>query len=150
MLKNNLVIKRVTRLSDKVLEDINLLLSQWYKKSYSIDPEYLTLVIKNNYLIALYDYDHGSIVGIVTLIKIPKLSGVKGSIEHLILDEKYRGQGLGEKLMVYAIDFAKSLGINTLFLTCESEREVANALYQKLGFNIKKTNFYYLNLNNSK
>ncbi len=138
-------IKQITSFNQEFLDCVNVLLSQWYKKSYSIDPDYLALVIKNSYLIALYDQD--CIVGIVTLVKMTKLSGVKGSVEHLILDEKYRGKGLGEKLMISAIDFAKNLKIDTLFLTCEPEREVANALYQKLGFITKKTNFYYLNLN---
>lgn len=109
-----------------------------------MSPHYFKKLIKKNHLIGLYDGD--KIIGTVTLIEIYKLSGIKGSIEHLILDEKYRGRGLGKKLMIFAINLAKRLKIKTLFLTCEPGRIVANSLYQKLGFKIKKTNFYYLDL----
>lgn len=136
-------IKVLTKSGKNVLSDLNKLLAQW-KKGYQITPGYFKRVIKESHLIAVCQKDR--VVGMVTLIKIHKISGVKGTIEHLILDEKCRGRGLGRELMNYAISLAKKLEIRTLFLTCEPKRKAANALYKKLGFKIKKTNFCFKNL----
>lgn len=122
------------------LDDLNRLLLQWSSKGYQLTPQYFKKLIKKSHILCLYD--KGNVIGTVTLIEIQKLSGPKGSLEHLILDEKYRGRGLGKELMNFAISVAKTLKIEVLFLTCEPDRLVANVLYQKLGFKIKKTNFY--------
>lgn len=139
-------LKRIAKAEKKNLDDLNRLLGQWSKKGYQMNSEYFKKLIKKSHLLGLYD--RNKIIGTVTLIEIHKLSGIKGSIEHLILDEKYRGRGLGKKLMVFAIDLAKKLKIETLFLTCEPYRTIANSLYKKLGFKIKKTNYYVKNIKN--
>ena len=90
--------------------------------------------------------DAGSIIGTVTIVPLYKLSGLKGSVEHVLVDEAYRGKGLGEKLMRHAIEYAKQQGMGKLFLTVEPERVVAKKLYQKLGFTKKETDFYQLSL----
>ncbi len=143
--EDNLVIKEIARFDKNVLLDLNNLLLQWSQKNrYQIKPDYFKSLIKNSHLIAMYDGE--KIIGTITLIEIYKLSGIKGSLEHLLIDEKYRGKGLGKKLMLYAIGLAKKLKMDVLFLTCEPKRTVANLLYQKLGFKIKETNFYYLDI----
>ncbi len=144
-MENNFVIKKIHHFDEKALSDLNTLLLQWSnKKNYQISPEYFKVLIKQSDVLVLYDGN--DIIGTVTLIGMHKLSGLKGSVEHLLVSEKYRGKGLGKKLMHCAIDLAKKSGIERLFLTCEPEREAANALYQKLGFKIKETNFYYLDV----
>ena len=137
-------VKRITKINKNILGDINGLLSQWYGKEYRIDPRWLAQVIKNSYLLGVYDGKN--LVGIVTLIEMHKISGYKGSVEHLMVDEKYRGQKLGEKLMVYAINLAKKLKMKDLYLTCEPRSIAANALYKKLGFEKKESRVYYKNL----
>lgn len=126
------------------LKDLNNLLLQWSNKGYQMSPRYFKKLIKKSHILVLFNKNR--IVGTVTLVELSKLSGAKGSIEHLILDKKYRGRGLGKSLMNFAVNSAKKLKIKTLFLTCEPERKVANNLYKKLGFKIKKTNFYFKNL----
>lgn len=136
-------IKVLTKPDKNALDDLNKLLPQW-KKGYQISSGYFKKFIKESHLITVCRKNR--VIGIVTLVKIHKISGVKGAIEHLILDEKYRGRGLGKKLMGCAVSLAKKLKIETLLLTCEPERKAANALYKKLGFKIKKTNYYYLDI----
>lgn len=143
-MENNFTIKKINEFDEKALLGINALLMQWSDKGYQIGVNYFKALIKNSHVLVLYD--GSDIIGTVSLINIYKLSGLKGTIEHLMVSEKYRGQGLGEKLMRHAIDVAKELGMERLFLTCEPERVVANALYQKLGFKVKETNFYHLDL----
>jgi len=143
-MKTELVFKKVKNFNKKNLQDINKLLLGWSGMGYQISPSYLDKFIKNSHFLVALDGE--SLIGMVTVVPIYKVSGVKGSIEHLFIDEKYRGKGIGKDLMSFAIDLAKKLKIETLFLTCEPNREVANKLYQKLGFKVKDTNFYYLDL----
>ncbi|MEK7664029.1 MAG: GNAT family N-acetyltransferase [Patescibacteria group bacterium] len=138
------IFKVIKGFSKKDLKDLNELMLQWSKKRRKISPEYFKKLIKKSHILTLSDGSR--IIGTVTLVEINKLSGLKGSIEHLIIDEKYRGRGLGERLMKYAISHARKLEIETLFLTAEPDRLIANNLYKKMGFKIKKTNFYQLKL----
>ncbi|MDO8530463.1 MAG: GNAT family N-acetyltransferase [bacterium] len=140
----NSKVKKIARFDKTALLGLNSLLKQWSKKKYQITPAYFKKLAAHSHILALYDGK--TMIGTVTLIPLYKLSGVKGSIEHLIVDEKYRGRGLGKKLMQGAIDLAKKLNMDAIFLTCEPERKVANALYKKLGFKTKDTYFYSLEI----
>ena len=141
-MESHFTIKKITRFNKKTLLGINKILLQWSKTGYQMTPEYFTSLITHSCVLVIYDKN--DIIGTVTLVRIYKLSGLKGTIEHLIISEKYRGKGLGEKLMRHAIDLAKKLHIEKLFLTCDLDRVAANSLYQKLGFKIEKNNFYFL------
>ncbi len=136
-------IKRIVTYSKKVWQDVNALMVQWSNKGH-IDQDYLKKVIRENYLIGLYDGN--TIVGMVTVINLYKVSGLKGSIEHLILDERYRGAGWGKKLIQEAMKIAKKAGMKDISLTCEPHRKAANALYKKIGFTAQDSIFYRKNL----
>ena len=136
-------VKKITRFDKPALLGLNELLKQWSKKT-QITPTYFKKLAAQSHVLALYDGKN--MIGTVTLIPLYKLSGVKGSIEHLIIDEKYRGRGLGKKLMLHAIATARKAGMKTLFLTSEPQRIVANILYKKLGFIQKETNYYFKHL----
>ena len=73
-------------------------------------------------------------------------TGSKAWIEDVVVDDMFRGRGLGRKLVTHAIDYCKSQNINTLMLTSNPKRVAANALYQSLGFERKETNVYKMNL----
>jgi len=67
-------------------------------------------------------------------------------IEDMIVDESQRGKGLGEKILLDLIAWAKQQGIEVIELTTNPRRVAANALYQKTGFKLHPTNHYLLNL----
>ena len=136
--------KKIENFNEKDLAGINRLLTQWSDTGYQMNADYFKELIIKSHILCLYNNE--DMIGTVTLVPLYKLSGSKGSVEHLIIDESQRGKGLGEKLMRFALDFAKEQNIETLFLTCEPQRIAANALYKKLGFTIKDTSFYQLNL----
>ncbi len=146
--EDNFSIKEIVQYNDYDLKGLNKLLRQWSATGYQMDAGYFKSLIKHSHVILLCDKK--KVIGTVTLIPVHKLSGKKGSLEHLIVDEKYRGRGLGEKLMRHAIELAKTLNMETVFLTYEPDRVAAGSLYKKLGFKIKKTNFCYLHLKNGK
>jgi ribosomal protein S18 acetylase RimI-like enzyme len=62
-------------------------------------------------------------------------------IGHLAVDEKYRRQGFGLRLLEYAENEARAQGKPKLTLLTEIENSSAQALYNKFGFKI--TNIIY-------
>jgi ribosomal protein S18 acetylase RimI-like enzyme len=67
---------------------------------------------------------------------------VRAWIEDVVVDEQARGRGAGEALNRAAMDKAASLRVKTVDLTSRPSREVANRLYQRLGFVPRDTNVY--------
>lgn len=86
------------------------------------------------------------IVACATLCLFVSPTGRKASIEDVVVLPEYQGLGLGLKLMQYVLDRAQSWAPVTLQLTSRPARVAANALYQKLGFRQKETNFYTMKL----
>ncbi len=88
------------------------------------------------------ELDNNDIAGILTLVSYYIPSGKKFWIEDVVVDKSQRGRGFGEKLMSFAIDFARASGAETIDLTSRPSRVAANRLYQKTGFVIRETNLY--------
>jgi ribosomal protein S18 acetylase RimI-like enzyme len=88
--------------------------------------------------------EQGSIVGSLTLAVFRIPTGVRAWIEDVVVDEAARGQGVGEALSREAIRLARDAGARTVDLTSRPEREAANRLYARLGFQQRATNVYRL------
>ena len=85
-----------------------------------------------------------SIIGTGSIFFGQTLYGVWAFIEDVVVDKDYRGQGLGEGIMLALIKRAKNRKIEGIRLTSRPERVAANRLYKKLGFKLKRTNYYAL------
>ena len=48
--------------------------------------------------------------------------------------ERFQGRGVGRKLMIYALERLKALGIQDIFLATAETNEAARHLYESLGF----------------
>jgi ribosomal protein S18 acetylase RimI-like enzyme len=90
--------------------------------------------------------DHGEIVGALTLTIYRVPTGIRSIIEDVIVDNAVRGQGIGEALMLRAIEVAKEKGAKNISLTSNPMREAANRLYLRLGFKKRETNAYQMKL----
>jgi ribosomal protein S18 acetylase RimI-like enzyme len=88
----------------------------------------------------------GSIVGTLTLVAFRIPTGVGAWIEDVVVDERARRQGVGEALMQAAIRLAEESGARHVNLTSRPDREEANRLYRRLGFEQRDTNVYRLRL----
>ena len=89
--------------------------------------------------------DDGVIVGTLTLVTFRIPTGMRAWIEDVVVDEDaVRGKGLrtGEALTRAALAKAADAGCKTVDLTSRPSREHANALYQRLGFELRETNVY--------
>ena len=79
----------------------------------------------------------------ITLIFSPTLNGeAKAWIEDVVVEKKYRGMGIGKKLVLRALEKAGQLGARVISLTSRPSRVEANKLYKKLGFELVGTNCY--------
>jgi ribosomal protein S18 acetylase RimI-like enzyme len=90
---------------------------------------------KNNELIVAEN--DGAIVGTLQITFTPSISfqgGKRATVESVRVDAKFRGQGLGKDLMLWAIERAKKEGCHTLQLTTNSDRADAHRFYENLGF----------------
>lgn len=56
-------------------------------------------------------------------------------LEAFRVDKKYQGQGLGQKLINYCIDYLTNIGYTEFTIGVEEDNEIAKHIYFKLGFN---------------
>jgi ribosomal protein S18 acetylase RimI-like enzyme len=88
----------------------------------------------------------GQIVGMALLATLTTLAGDTGYVEEVAVDEAARGQHVGTALMDGLIGLARQKGLWRLELTTRPARVAANQLYQSLGFGLRETNCYRLDL----
>jgi len=67
-------------------------------------------------------------------------------LNDLFVKESARGQGVGEKLMKIALEFAKKTRAKGVLLETAEDNITAQRLYEKLGFEREANYFYYFNI----
>jgi ribosomal protein S18 acetylase RimI-like enzyme len=87
------------------------------------------------------------IVGLATLIIYRVPTGLRGYIEDVVVQKTHRGRGIGEALVQACLEKARQDGCPQVMLTCNPGRDAANRLYQRMGFELRKTNVYRYSLN---
>ena len=104
------------------------------------------IVKSENSILFIAKNENEEIAGTLTLLinRIP--TGQKVWIEDVVVDNKFRGKGIGQKLIQFAIDYAIKRGIKEINLTSNPTRIAGNILYKKLGFIERETNVYRLNI----
>ena len=78
-----------------------------------------------------------TVLGSITLLFEPKLIHSFGKVMHIedvVVDENYRGLGLGSQLIQYGVCLSKSTGCYKTVLYCNSDRV---SFYEKLKFEHK-------------
>jgi ribosomal protein S18 acetylase RimI-like enzyme len=86
--------------------------------------------------------DDGRVVGMLTLVTFEIPTAVRAWIEDVVVDEAARGRGVAAALVQAAIDGAGARGARTVDLTSRPDREEANRLYVRMGFEVRVTNVY--------
>lgn len=139
-------IYRVTQIDDKIVAAFARLIPQLGDNLIPPTREDLQMLAAsdNSYLFVVESND--SIVGSLTLAFYRIPTGVRVWIEDVVVDERERGRKIGEKLVEFALQFAREHGFENVNLTSRSQRVAANKLYQKLGFKLRETNMYRLEL----
>jgi len=125
------IFKAVKQYTQALLNEDYLLEEDHFRQIVELENSHLFLITSGE-----------NFIGMLTLAIYKTPTGTKGWIEDVIIDNTYRGQGLGKKLVGHAISFAEASGVSTLMLTSNPARIAANKLYQNLGFEQKETNLY--------
>jgi ribosomal protein S18 acetylase RimI-like enzyme len=82
------------------------------------------------------------IVGMLTLVTFEIPTAARAWIEDVVVDERARGQGVAAELVQAALDRSAEVGVHTVDLTSRPDREAANRLYVRMGFEQRVTNVY--------
>ena len=91
----------------------------------------------------IYLAKEGSVVlGMLSLVVFSIPTGTKAWVEDVVVDGQARGKGVGKSLVRHALEEASRLKAKAVDLTSRPSREVANLLYQSLGFEVRQTNVY--------
>lgn len=82
------------------------------------------------------------IVGMSTLVVLHLLTGARALLEDVVVDETFRGRGVGAALVSEALVMAQRAGARHVDLTSRPSREAANRLYERAGFARRETNLW--------
>ena len=136
-------IERATLADGELHDALARLLPQLSPRATVPTPAELAELVGNpaTFLLLARD-DAGGIVGIATLLVQRTPAGLRGAIEDVVVDEHARGHGAGEALTREAQRQAAEAGVSHVLLTSRPEREAANRLYRRLGFDPYETNVY--------
>jgi len=137
-----MIVTEVQNYSDKLAQAVNSLLPQLTNKDRQISESALKEIIYSENTSLFIAEDDAEILGMLTLVTLSIPSGIRCIIEDVVVDNKLRGKGAGQALMQAAEKKAKEQGCENINLTSSPGRKAANAMYKKLGFEIRKTNVY--------
>lgn len=137
----------VTRADEELYEAFQRLVPQLTQNNPppSLDDLAALLRDPSSTLIIARD-ENGVIVGALTLTVYRVPTGVRSIIEDVIVDISARGRGIGEALMLRAIELAREKGAKNISLTSNPMRTAANRLYLRVGFQKRETNVYQIKL----
>ena len=91
------------------------------------DPDHELIVAESN----------GNVNGTLHLMFLPSLSyagGLRAQVESVRVDKKCQNQGIGSKMMKWAIERARLRGAHIVQLTTHLSRVDAHRFYERLGF----------------
>ena len=127
-------------------DSINNLIPQLSDSAQPISSQKLNGIISSENSFLFLAKEEKRFIGTVTLVIVDIPTSKRALVEDVVVDKKFLGKSIGEKLTLHAINFAKEKGASTVNLTCSPRRIAANALYKKLGFEKRDTNVYKLDI----
>lgn len=140
-------IEIVKEYSEELLAAMQSLIPQLTSSVGEIQEQVIKdIVAANNTHLFVVKVNDDKIIGALTLVVFTIPTSKKAYIEDVVLDATCQGKGIGRKLMEEAIRVAKEKGVSRIELTSSPSRVAANKLYQSLGFKVRETNFYRLQL----
>jgi len=121
---------------------VNALVPQLSSSSPPASLDELSRIVDDSATTLFVARDGDRIVGMLTLAAFRIPTAQRAFIEDVVVDEAARGTGVAAALVQAALDRAAELGARTVDLTSRPDREAANRLYQRMGFEVRETNVY--------
>ena len=91
---------------------------------------------KQDYMVYVAVAD-GKVIGTFSLLIMENLAhrgAPMGFVENVVVDEVWRGKGVGKRMMEFGMDRSREMGCYKVTLSSHLEREVAHRFYEALGF----------------
>ncbi len=140
-------IEIVTKADDELCEAFQCLVPQLTDNNPPPSLDDLTALLRDAAsTLMVARNEKGDIVGALTLAVYRVPTGIRSVIEDVIVDISARGEGIGEALMLRAIELARKKGAGNISLTSNPMRVAANKLYLRAGFTKRETNTYQIKL----
>ena len=129
-------------ISPELEEGISALLKQ-------LNPELksgglIEIISKSKDLYIVCAFEGHEVLGMASLAIYQVLSGKKGWIEDVVVDQKHRRKGVARMLTEKLIQLGKEQGLEQLLLYTGTHRKAAQQLYEKCGFERKNSYLYML------
>jgi ribosomal protein S18 acetylase RimI-like enzyme len=136
-------VERAHQASPELLEALQRLLPQLSPgRPVPTTAELRELMDAHGSTLLLARDEFGHIEGTLTLIVFRTTTELRARIEDVVVDESARGKGLGEQLVKEALRLAQERGARSVTLTSRPDREAANRLYERIGFEQRDTNVF--------
>lgn len=142
--------------------DSNRDFCKWLKNNFTFDLERIKELIRQLDPSAIFNeqylykaalngfiskkYDLGKLIGFGWIFPRQTLLRKQAIIEDMIVDDAYRGRGLGREILKDLLNWAEEKGMDTVELTTNPKRIAANELYKSEGFRLHETNHYLYNV----
>jgi ribosomal protein S18 acetylase RimI-like enzyme len=139
-------VEAVALVDDALYESVAALVPQLSRSSPPPTREVLDRIVADPDTTLFVARDGEGVVGMLTLAAFEVPTGLRAIIEDVVVDVGARGSGAGAALVEAALTHSAALGARTVDLTSRPERESANRLYLRMGFEQRVTNVYRISL----
>jgi ribosomal protein S18 acetylase RimI-like enzyme len=139
---------RVVQAEERHLDGLRALLIEFSESARQLDVAVLAERLRNEGTCVLVaeQYD-GVALGTATMCFVTTLTqGVVAHVEDVVVTSASRGQGVGRMLMAAVRAEAERRGAAYVDLTSRPARVAANRLYASIGYELRDTNAYRLDL----
>ena len=137
-------LKQLKAVDKRVLADVNRLISQLSSTAKKLPMRQLAKMVKDKNSIFIGVWDGRNIVGMGSIVFVLTIIGLRARMEDVVIDERYRGKGIGKRLTNRLIQIARTRKIRWLEFTSRTDRKETNQFYRRLGFKKRDTNVYRL------
>jgi ribosomal protein S18 acetylase RimI-like enzyme len=137
-----IVVEAAAAVDDDLCAAVDRLVPQLSRSSPPPGRAVLERIVADGGTTLFVARDDGVIVGMLTLATFQIPTGVRAWIEDVVVDDAARGAGVAAVLVQAALDRSAELGARTVDLTSRPDREAANRLYVRMGFETRQTNVY--------
>ncbi|SHJ91930.1 GNAT family N-acetyltransferase [Pseudozobellia thermophila] len=123
-------------------------ISELYKQLNSIIVQrpLHQILQEDNHVLFVVCKEGDDILGIALMAMYKVISGYRGMVEDVVVDEAHRGKGIGRKLMEKLLEEARHRGLDEVMLFSGHHRKPAIGLYKSLGFQLRPSGLYNLKL----
>jgi GNAT superfamily N-acetyltransferase len=141
-------IEEARQATSELQADLARLLPQLNPSLPVPDMDRLDRLIADPAVTLLLAKDGDEVVGTTTVIVYTTPFWIKARLDEVVVDAKARGKGIGEALVRAAIEIARKHGVQVVELQSGrgSRREAAHRLYVKMGFKIRDTDVFRIEI----